>query len=393
MKKVLVFRSRLLGYSETFIRDQVRSLPNWCPVLVGEGRARNSLDLSDLEHVILKPKAGGKLVKIIWKVARFLHLPPPGVIKRLRAEKANLVHVHFGLDAVRFESILDRLALPVVITLHGYDINRRKEWWESGKGRNKNRRYPERLIALARRPNVRFVAISSAIREAAIRFGLPAEKVQICHIGVDTERYYPAGDPLAKRHPRVLFVGRLAENKGCTYLIEACARLKLVLPQAELIVVGDGRLKQQLEAQAVEAGLNVRFLGALSSNDVKKQMDLARVVCLPSVTVASGDSEGFGMVLLEAQACGVPVVTSSKGGIDALVDGVTGFYHRERDVDAITRALITLLGDDETATRFGAAGREFVCDRFDINRCSARLEDVYDRALEASTLPRTTNAG
>jgi glycosyltransferase involved in cell wall biosynthesis len=103
------------------------------------------------------------------------------------------------------------------------------------------------------------------------------------------------------------------------------------------------------------------------------------VLCLPSITARNGDAEGFGLVLLEAQACGVPVVTSARGGAtDGMINGVTGLAFDEGDVTALTGHLVKLLTDDTMAMAMSRAGPEFVAAKFDLRRCTADLEDLYD---------------
>ena len=106
---------------------------------------------------------------------------------------------------------------------------------------------------------------------------------------------------------------------------------------------------------------------------------------MPGITIANGDSEGLGLVLLEAQAAGVPVVTSARAAIqEAMIDGVTGFAFGEKDVESLASKLIFLLSDDKAATSMAAAGRRFVSGKFDIVRCTERLEQLYDRIVDGS---------
>jgi glycosyltransferase involved in cell wall biosynthesis len=102
---------------------------------------------------------------------------------------------------------------------------------------------------------------------------------------------------------------------------------------------------------------------------------------LPSVTASNGDAEGLPTVLLEAQACGVPVVTSALGGKEGVVDGVTGFIFPEKDVKALANRLCDLLGNDDLVARMSAAGPEHVRQNFDILKCTSLIEAYYDEIL------------
>src|SRR6185437_11569951 len=182
-----------------------------------------------------------------------------------------------------------------------YDINIHREWWERGEGGTAMRLYPRRLLELSARADVRFIAVSEAVRGQAIEYGIPADKVTTDYIGVDVSAFTPGPIPLSERPLRVLFVGRLVEKKGCEFLLRAMQCVKNQIPGAELTIVGDGPLRDQLEAQSRDLDVQARFPGALSSEHVKQELDHARIFCLPSVRAANGDAEGFGLVLLEAQ--------------------------------------------------------------------------------------------
>jgi glycosyltransferase involved in cell wall biosynthesis len=309
---------------------------------------------------------------------------PSAVIKRLKNEGASLLHAHFGVDAIQAWAIAKALNLPMLVTLWGYDINIDREWWEAGHCGHSLRTYPARLLELAQQPRVKFIAISDGIRRQAISFGIPEGKISLCYPGVDTAKFAPAGLPIAKRQRRVLFVGRLVEKKGCEYLIQAFVQVQQTVPDALLVIVGDGELRYELQELARKLNVRAQFRGALTAAEVSREFEMARVFCLPSVRAANGDAEGFGIVLLEAEASGVPVVSSARSGAtEGIDDGVTGFAFAERDVETLAARLITLLTDDALAHSMSAAGPRFVAKKFDLSRCAERLELLYDEASAA----------
>jgi glycosyltransferase involved in cell wall biosynthesis len=300
----------------------------------------------------------------------------------LLPESASLIHVHFGTDAVDHWDWIRSFNVPVVVTLHGYDINIHKHWWQRPAQSPARRRYPGRLLRMASDPRVHFVAVSRAIKERAIEWGIPAERISVRYIGVDLSRFRPAGLPIEKRPQRVLFVGRLVEKKGVDYLIQAFALVKAQVPAAELVIVGDGRLRAQLELLASQLKLPVSFRGSLSSQQINDEIQQTRVFCSPSVTAENGDAEGLPIVILEAQACAVPVVTSARGGArEGIIDGVTGFAFDEKDVAALSNRLLLLLQDGQRAAAMGAAGRRNMEEKFDLRSCTGSLEHLYDTLL------------
>lgn len=378
MKKVAIFRASLLPYSETFIREQARALRRWNPILLGLERLSGGLALADLDVRLLPEPRKGLLNRWGRSLCNRFALPYLSRISALHRIGCRLVHAHFGTDAVEIWPAVRILRLPMLVTLHGYDINIARRWWQTGRA-PRLRHYPRRLLTMALHPRVHFIAVSQAIREKAIAFGIPANKLTVNYTGVDTARFRPGSTPISKRPRRILFVGRLVEKKGAAYLIRAFSALRARYPDAELTIAGDGPLRADLECLALQLGVPVTFLGTVPHDEVKQLLDRSRVLCLPSVVAASGDAEGFGMVLLEAQACGVPVVSSALGGsTEGLLHGRSGFRFAEGDTPALEKHLALLLGNDEVLERMSREALAFVRQAFDLRTCTENLEAVYD---------------
>jgi glycosyltransferase involved in cell wall biosynthesis len=222
-----------------------------------------------------------------------------------------------------------------------------------------------------------FIAVSEFIRRRMLERGFPEDRIVVHYIGVDTEFFRP--DPTVVREPVVLFVGRLLEFKGVTHLIAAMREVQARVPEAELVIAGSDVLREQLEHQARESGVRARFLGTIRPEEVRGWMNRARVLCVPSVTTASGRTEGLPTVVNEAQAMGLPVVGSVTAGIpEAVLDGQTGLLGREGDRAALAANLEVLLTDAALWDRLSVAGMQRARERFDLRRQTALLEDLYD---------------
>lgn len=378
LRTVIVYTSALLPYSETFIKSQALALRSWHPVLVGERVLRDGLPLAGLEIMTLLPDDAPPWQRLAFRLARRWGRPHPGVLRRLRSLGAELVHAHFGPSAIDIWPYARELGLPMLVTLHGYDINIHRTWWESGQGGRRQRSYPAKLLRLARESDVHFIAVSEAIARRAVAYGIPRDKISLHYIGVDTALFAPNVASTGPRAKRVLFVGRLVEKKGTTYLLQAFARVRKRVPDAELVIVGDGPLRAQLEQQAVDLGIAAIFTGALPGERIRHEMAKARVLCLPSVTASNGDAEGLGLVLLEAQASGLPVVTSARGGAEeAILHSSSGFRHGEMDVATLEEHIVDILADDLLFERLSTCGVNYVGKNFDLFRQSEKLSAIY----------------
>jgi phosphatidyl-myo-inositol dimannoside synthase len=182
---------------------------------------------------------------------------------------------------------------------------------------------------------------------------------------------------------RVLFVGRLVERKGVRHLIDAMGKLAPDLG-AELVIVGDGPERAALERLAGGTGLEGRiaFRGRVPEAELKAAYGAASVLVLPAIVDSRGDTEGLGVVLLEAMSYGVPVVGSHVGGItDIVTDGETGLLVRPGDPAALAQALDRLARDRSLAARLGEAGARLVRERFSWPAIVARWEACYAAAL------------
>lgn len=385
-KHVLIFRSHLLPLSETFIKEQATHLHDWRASLAGfylMGSA--GLSLEGLDVCLLK--TGSLLDRIVWALYRSVGWPVPQRLRSSQMDSPDLVHVHFATDLVAHWAWLRRLKKPIVVTLHGYDVQTNPSWWHSGKGGQQMLHYPEQLRQIATHPLVNFIAVSDATRQSAIsKYILPAEKIRTLYIGVDTAAFQPRTPDRASCDRAILFVGRLVEKKGLPVLIRAIASLKDRYPQLELHIIGDGPQRATCEALAEELDCPAVFMGAQRDDIVKQQLTSCYALCLPSIRGQSGDAEGLGMVILEAAAVGIPVLTSATGGRDeAILDGVTGFAFNEGDHVELARRIAYLLDNPDKASAMGQQARDFVCQRFNIVDCTRSLEAYFEHVQAESS--------
>lgn len=372
---VAVLRHQLFLPSEVFIAEQARAMRAFAPLLVGRvlaGRPQGGVDY-------YVPPARG-LAQLRYVLGR-----DPGLFLPELARRApRLVHAHFGVEAVYGMELADRLGVPLVTTFHGFDatlkrgdlLRSRKPTWVQ---------YLLKRAELCRRGAL-FIGVSRFIVDKLAELGVPSARTRLHYIGVDFAAFDSAEGERegADGAPVILHVARLVEKKGTAYLLDAFARLAQRHPQATLVVIGAGPLAAALAARAERLGIGarVRWLGARPHAEVRQWLRRASVLCLPSCTATNGDSEGLGLVLLEAAASGVPVVATRHGGIpEAVRDGETGYLVAERDSEALAEALDALFSRDDVRRRMGAAARALARERFDLTLQTAALERLYAEVL------------
>jgi glycosyltransferase involved in cell wall biosynthesis len=265
-----------------------------------------------------------------------------------------------------------RLRIPLITTFHGSDITisdlRYQETYLGYRYYMVNR-------GKLKASSATFLAVSNFVRRRLLEQGFPGDRILVVYTGVDTVKFKPAS---TEDRPIILFVGRLVEQKGAEFVIRAASEVQRQLPDVELVLIGDGPLRKELETLAKQTLRRFRFLGVRTTQEVSGWMNRASVVCVPSMTTRSGEAEGFGMVCAEAQAVGKPVVAFHCGGIPEIIrHEKTGFLAAERDWQSLAQYLATLLKNPELRERFARAGREVIVREFDLEHCTRRLEEIY----------------
>lgn len=233
------------------------------------------------------------------------------------------------------------------------------------------------------------IAVSKFIAESIINwYGILPGDVVIIPNAVDTARFNPnvSGNDLREKwklysDPLVVYVGRLAPQKGLNYLIEAFANTLRDIPDTKLIIVGEGFLKSELMTMCRKLNLenSIKFLGRVSDEDLPHIYAAADLVILPSIM------EGFGIVLLEAMATSKPCVGTTGGGIpEVVVDGETGILVPAGDSSALYKAICLILEDRSLSRKFGEAGRKRVEEKFTWNVVAKETIALYEQLLDKS---------
>jgi len=219
-------------------------------------------------------------------------------------------------------------------------------------------------------------------------WGVAPARIQVMHPGVDTERFTPARrDPAARARlgwgdrPVVLTVGRLQQRKGQDQMILALKQVRQAIPDVLYTIVGDGEQREALRALVAQhdLGRHVQFRGEIDDEGLWACYQQCDLFALPNRQVRQ-DIEGFGMVLVEAQACGRPVLAGTSGGTaETMRIPETGWVVPcDRD-DKLAAAVIELLSDRARLDQMGAAGRQWVVEHFDWGALSRQALELFER--------------
>jgi len=219
----------------------------------------------------------------------------------------------------------------------------------------------------------RFIVVSPSTRDDLIARGVGPDAITVIPNGLDHARYHDQGR-VPDTQPTLLVLGRVEFYKRITLVLQALQRLRVQLPDVRLLVVGDGRARAALERQAAALGLqhHVTFAGFVSEAAKVAYIRRAHAV------VSTSEKEGWGLTILEANACGLPAVASDVPGLrDAVRDGETGVLVPHGDVARLADALLRMLRDRDYRERLGAGARRWA-QQFSWDRSALEITDVIE---------------
>ena len=299
-------------------------------------------------------------------------------------EPPDVVHSHFWMSGRAALAAARPFDIPVVHTFHALGVVKKR--YQGAKDTSPPERLAEERSIMVAADHI--VATCTDEVFELLRLGADPGRISVVPCGVDTELFRPDG-PVEPGSvvPRIVVVTRLVERKGVADVIAALP----ALPGVELVVAGGGEadlLRDDPEARRLAA--LAEELGVLERVELRGRIDREHVAPLlrsADVVVCSPWYEPFGIVPLEAMACGRPVVASAVGGlIDTVVDGVTGLHVPPRRPDKLAHAIGRLIADPVLRERLGAAGAERARSRYEWARVADATLDVYLEVLAESAV-------
>lgn len=281
-------------------------------------------------------------------------------------------HVHF---ATALEPLLELrrigfLKSKIIVTFHGYDAF----YLPAGK----------KLESLVTDyvEYVDHITVNSAyLKQTLVLKGFPGSKINIVPIGIDPQVFKPSntGEEI-KPSFRLITVARLVDLKGIDYGIQVVKRLVDKGHNVNYSIVGEGPEEKRLKATCKVFGIEtkVQFLGKKSQPQIKSLLEDHHLLFMTSTIDKDGRREAFGVVSLEAQAMGLPVVGFKSGGFpETVVDGVTGFLVDDKDIGAMAEAIEILIKDKRRLAKMGKQGRKHVLENFSFEKTTRKYLELY----------------
>lgn len=351
-------------YAQELLRQMPRS--QWSSVLQSQPEAV----LSELWWLTIRPLPNVRMAR-----AHLKHFSAMlALVAAMRERNTVLVHAHFAyIPAALGASVARLLRVPFTFSGHAWDLFVK----------------PRMLRDKVRRAAA-VVTCTEAGRAQVLRLAPEAaEKVRTIRHGVEMPTETRLSTEGAKSGPfALLSVGRLVEKKGFDVLLRACQRLAAEGVEFQCEVVGDGPLRQKLEALSTRLGLEgrVQFVGALPHAEVLDRLRAADCFCLPCRVARSGDRDGVPNVLLEAAAVGVPIVSTTCGGVPEFVeDEVTGLLVPPEDAEALAERLLGICGEPGRARTLAEAALRKVLREYNLAQNGAELLELFRSVIGTSS--------
>jgi glycosyltransferase involved in cell wall biosynthesis len=363
MKKTLaIFSPRINGYSETFIQAH-KNLPFNIRYYYG-GNLPTELEL---EYNILELSLKERIKKRLLKGFSF---EEKRILFSLRKQKVDCVLAEYGPTACESLKIIQYLNLPLIIHFHGHDTSEK----------NVVSKYKEKYKEAFEYART-VIAVSNRMKHDLLNLGCPENKIVLNCYGPNNLFFSLKPD---FKNQQFISVGRFVDKKAPHLTIKAFKKVVNEFSEAKLIMVGEGELLNVCKTLVWSWNLqnNIAFTGALKPNEIKILFESSIAFFQHSVTALSGDSEGTPVAILEAQAAGLPVISTYHAGIpDVVIDGETGLLVQEHDVDGMAHNMLRLLKENGLAKQLGQAGRKRVKENFTIEKHLGILQKEIEKTI------------
>jgi glycosyltransferase involved in cell wall biosynthesis len=363
--KLLIARSNFFSYSETFIDQQIRQLnphavlyEGWQPSNIYAGGSIYPFPLSLL---IFRGSLRNLFPAFYQKVYTYF------LKKYLQKTGTTCLLANYGPLGTHIFTACQESNIPFVVHFHGFDASEKKTIAHYGSDYRK-------ILPVAKA----VIVVSQVMKMDIEDICGPLKNLHVLPYGVDTEKFKP-GTKASKQSIQLISVGRFTAKKAPILSIKAFQMLLEKFPTAYLTMIGDGELWEDAKKYVEENDLekNVAFMGQQKPDLILEKLQEADIFIQHSIKTPSGDSEGTPNSILEASACGLPIVSTLHAGIpEAVIQGETGILVQESDFKAMGEALISLAEDPKLRLKMGESARNHMLNNYEIKTQAEKLRGL-----------------
>ena len=368
MLRIAILSPKPFDQAESFIRNHIEHLPFDSIVIHGDNfpYKEESIGPSELD---LKQYAVIRFIRRIFglktKSAREIWLE-----RILTKKKIDLVFAEYLVTAAEALPVCKKLKVPIITIALGYEISQY----------DVVELYKEKYKALFNYVSS-IVVVAEHMATKLIELGCPKELIVFSPIG-PVNKFFDLRPNYENK--TILAIGRFVGKKAPHLTIEAFNLVRKDIPDARLVMAGDGPLFEECKQLVKSLGIqnDVKFLGRISVDQQMQLFEDAYMFVQHSRISDEGDSEGTPVVILEASAAGLPVVSTIHAGIPKVVmDGKTGYLAKENDVESMALKMIDLLNNKDLASAFGSSGRDFVRSNFSFDIHIKKLAELIRKEI------------
>jgi glycosyltransferase involved in cell wall biosynthesis len=291
------------------------------------------------------------------------------LVMLLRSRKIDIIHAHWSIPngvCATIALTLLNLKAKLVCTLHGSDLKLRSYFFDV-------------IRQFVFKKSSAITTASQYLFEQAVEMGAAPSKLSVMSMGVEArEKFIPAVS--AEQRDQLLFVGRLIKKKGADILLKAMAIVVATYPKQQLLIVGDGMERKNLEALALVLGIsnNVTFVGAKPHNELPKFYQQALIFISPTL------AEGFGLTIAEAMACECAVIASDLTAVHDLIrDKKTGLLFEINNSEMLAQYILELLTDKFLCESLMKAARKKIVNSYDWGTVASSYKKMFDNLLDS----------
>ena len=307
----------------------------------------------------------------------------PSIRREIRSLNPEIIHTHEDFQNCSFLALLTarESSTPLVLSEERY-------YFPEGLWKLPYLLYSSTLGKSVREEAAAITAHSNAARMFLASLGTEEERIEVIPVGIDPDEFKPTKEEILTEKAKtnggriILTVARLHPNKGLVYLLQAMTQIVEKYPSSRLVIIGRGRLEDQIQMLVGQMRLedHVTLLTEpIPNEEMNRIYPGCDIFTLPSV------EEPFGRVIIEAMACGKPVVATKVGGpLDIVEDGRTGYLVDRADPDQLATRINELLQDRKKIRDFGRAGRRRAVEKFDWKKIAERYAEIYG-SLQSET--------